>query len=128
MKIAIVGSRGFDNYELLCNMVDMLIERKKLSDVEIVSGGARGADELAERYAKERQMPIKIFHAQWLKHPKSAGFIRNSDIWKEADMGIAFWDGKSPGTKHSFGLSKKMNKKLVAYDYKKNKILKENER
>ena len=79
---------------------------------EIVSGGAKGADGFAERYAKEKNIPLKVFKAGWDKYGKRAGYIRNKEIWEYADQGIAFWDGRSRGTAHSFELSKFLGKKI----------------
>ena len=110
MKLAIIGSRTFNDYELLKDEVDKLLEKYNIT--EIISGGARGADSLAERYAEEKKLKLTVFPAQWHKYGKSAGFIRNDEIWKYADMGIAFWDGESRGTQHSFKLAEKYNKKL----------------
>ena len=118
MKLAIVGSRDFNDYEFLKKKVDEL--RKQYDIDEIVSGGARGADSLAERYANEHNLKLKIFPADWKKYGKSAGYIRNKQIWEYADIGIAFWDGKSPGTKHSIKLSDKLNKKLFLILYEQN--------
>ena len=78
----------------------------------IVSGGAQGADKLAERFAKKYNIPTTIFMAQWIKYGKSAGFIRNKEIIDTCDAVVAFWDEKSPGTKHSLTLAKQQNKPI----------------
>lgn len=114
VKLAVVGSRGFDDYDLLCKVLD------KLTFDVIVSGGAKGADKLSERYAKERNIPIEVYHAIW--RPKgvydaSAGFKRNVTIWDKSSEGVAFWDGKSEGTKHSFELARKQGKRLLVVNY-----------
>jgi len=117
MKLAIVGSRTFNDYELLKDEVDKLL--KKYNITEIVTGGAKGADTLAEQYARENNLKITIFPAEWNKYGKKAGFIRNDKIWQYADFGIAFWDGESKGTQHSFKLAKKYNKELKIVRFKK---------
>jgi hypothetical protein len=116
MKLAIIGSRNFHNYKILKEEVDKL--RKEYEINEIVSGGAIGADKLAEKYAKENNLKLTIFKPEWDKYGKAAGIIRNEGIWKYCDIGIAFWDGKSKGTQHSFQLSKKYNKflKVVLFE------------
>jgi hypothetical protein len=107
MKLAVVGSRTLKNYKLLLN------ELNQYDNItEIVSGGAQGADKLAERYAIEKNIPIKIFPANWSRWGKRAGYMRNREIWDYADEGIAFWDGHSRGTQHSFELSKFLGKKI----------------
>lgn len=111
MNLAIIGSRTFNDYELLKNEVD-----KYLEDITcIISGGARGADSLGERYAKEHNIPIKIFYANWNLHGNKAGYLRNIDIIENAHIVIAFWDGTSKGTKHSIDLATSKNKNLIIH-------------
>jgi hypothetical protein len=76
----------------------------------LVSGAAKGADSLGEKWAIENQITTLIFPANWKKYGKQAGFIRNVDIIKNCDYVIAFWDNKSKGTKHSISLCEKYNK------------------
>ena len=106
MRLAIIGSRSFDDYQLIINELQSYKDKITL----VVSGGARGADTLSEKWANENNIETLIFLADWEKHGKRAGFIRNEDIIKNCDCCIAFWDGKSPGTKHSLSLCKKLNK------------------
>ena len=110
IKVAVVGSRTFNNFDLfLTKMQEIFI----VADIEmIISGGARGADKMAERFAELFDIPIQVFRPDWGKHGKAAGFIRNKDIVENADVVIAFWDGSSHGTKHSMELAQKMNKWL----------------
>jgi hypothetical protein len=106
MKVGIVGSREFKNYELFSDVM-----KQYLSDISwVVSGGAPGADSLAEKWAKENKKMLTIYPADWLNLGKRAGYVRNTDIVKNSDMIIAFWDGKSKGTKHTIGLAQKMGK------------------
>ena len=119
MKLAVVGSRGFDNYNLLNTYLTKIHLREPITC--IVSGGAKGADKLSERWAKENNIPTKIFYPDWDKFGKRAGFLRNNDIITEADKILACWDGISNGTKNSIELSKRQNKKchVVYYNEKK---------
>lgn len=112
MKLAIVGSRSFSDYEKLKTEVDFFSVIKDLEITEIVSGGAKGADTLAEQYAKDHDLLLKVFPANWDLHGKSAGYIRNLDIVHYADAIIAFWDGQSRGTLHTINLSKQYKKIL----------------
>ena len=104
MKVAVIGSRGFTNYELVKETLS------KLEITLIVSGGAKGADTLGEQYAKENNIPTKIFLPDWTKHGKCAGMLRNTDIINEADIVVAFWDKSSKGTLDSITKSKKLGK------------------
>lgn len=106
----VVGSRDFNDYSLLKTKLDYYL--KNQPNVVIVSGGAKGADSLAEQYAHERNLPLVIFKAEWEKLGKRAGYIRNEQmhqyISKMPKRGcIAFWNGKSKGTQHNFELSEK---------------------
>ena len=106
----VVGSRTITDYNYIKETLDYFLQNK--SEITIVSGGARGVDSLAERYAKEHNYELKIFPADWDKYGKSAGYIRNDEMHKYisqfSDRGIvAFWDGKSKGTAHNFGLATK---------------------
>lgn len=108
MKLAIIGSRSFNNYELL------KIEVNKIKNVTcVVSGGAYGADYLGKLYAKENNLEYIEFKPNWDEHGKKAGFLRNIDIINTSDIIIAFWDGLSSGTLHSINLAKKYNKKII---------------
>jgi hypothetical protein len=116
MKVIIAGGREFNDYNMLCKQCDFLLQSQK--EIEIVSGTARGADQLGERYAKDRGYPIKQFPADWNKG-KSAGYIRNEEMAKYADALIAFWDGKSKGTGHMINLAKQYNLNIKIYNYGK---------
>ena len=120
MRLAVLGSRGFEDYPKLEKILDIIVPQFKVNT--IVSGGARGADSLAEKYATKSGLELDVYPADWDKHGKSAGYIRNVDIWNNSDMGIAFHDGQSKGTEHSFDLAKKQNKKLFIYNYVLDKI------
>ena len=108
MKIIIAGGRDFKSYELLKYKCDIILKNVK-TPIEIVSGKAKGADFLGETYAIEKGYEISYFPAGWEKHGKSAGVIRNEQMANYADALIAFWDGKSRGTKNMIELAKKNN-------------------
>ena len=78
VKVIVAGGRDFDNYELLRERCDYFLQNTK--DVEIVSGVARGADLLGERYARERGYTIKRFPANWDLYGRGAGPIRNAEM------------------------------------------------
>ena len=100
-KLIVAGSRGFSDYELLKQKCDAVLASKAADPdvvIQIVSGGARGADTLGERYAKERGHLVKIFKADWDKG-KMAGYVRNVAMADYADALIAF-DFGTKGTGH----------------------------
>jgi hypothetical protein len=97
-KVIIAGTRTFNDYETLQAYADFKLSRVK-DGIEIVSGGARGADALGERYAVERGYALKCFPAEWGAYGRSAGARRNRQMAQYADALIAFWDGSSAGTR-----------------------------
>ena len=100
-RVIIAGSRDFNDYNLLKEKCDTFLEIKRMvNDIQIVSGGARGADSLGERYAAEKGYNLQLFNADWEKYGKSAGYKRNVEMAENADALIAFWDGQSRGTEH----------------------------
>ena len=121
LGIAVVGSRGFNDYKALQRILNKI--RTKYDIDTIISGGANGVDKFAEKYAHENNLKMIVHPANWDKYGKRAGYIRNVDIWNDAFMGLAIWDGKSPGTKHSFDIAKKQNKQLIIYNYTENKFM-----
>jgi len=107
MKIIIAGGRDFNDFQMLCQKCDKILINCK--DIQIVSGGANGADRLGERYAAQKGYGIQQFLANWTKYGKSAGYIRNKEMADYADALIAFWDQKSKGTGHMINIAKKQN-------------------
>jgi len=106
MRLAIVGSRTFPDYNLLKKWAYIYLTAGWGPDITIISGGANGADKMAERFAKEYNYEVSIFLPDWNKYGKSAGFRRNEHIVDDCDIVLAFWDGKSKGTKHTIDLAK----------------------
>ena len=122
-KVIVAGSRDFNDYEFLCEtldkeLLDLTEANDIIDDIQIVSGTAKGADKLGERYAKQNQYSVQQFPADWNTFGKKAGYIRNEEMAKYADACICFWDGESRGTKHMIDLAKKYNllTKVVLYN------------
>ena len=103
-RVIVAGGRDFGDFELLYRKLDTYLANK-LPEVTIVSGMARGADTLGVRYAQDRGLDVAKFPAEWERYGKSAGYIRNQEMAKEADALIAFWDGRSRGTKHMIDIA-----------------------
>lgn len=117
-KVIIAGGRHFDDYNLVkerCNY--FLSEKMKSHQVVILSGHAKGADTLGERYAQERGLSIDAHPADWEKYGKSAGFRRNAQMAEVADALIAFWDGASRGTANMIDLAKRKGLKVAVVRY-----------
>lgn len=110
MKIIIAGSRGFSDYDLLRAKCDYWFSNT--SDIEIVCGGTRGADLLGKQYAQECGYGIKMFIPDWDGLGKRAGMVRNAQMGDYADALVAFWNGKSRGTKHMIEYAKTKGLKI----------------
>lgn len=117
MKITIVGSRNFKDYFSLEKFILNCLKNNLIKVDSIVSGGAIGADSLAEQFAINNGLKEKliIYRPDWNKYGKSAGYRRNIDIIKNSDIVFAFWDGYSKGTLSSIKLCKDYKKTLFIY-------------
>ena len=112
-RIVIAGCRDYNNYYEAKEFVEYCLSRiRKENEIIIVSGGARGADALGERYAKENGFKIERYPAHWEKYGKSAGPKRNEQMAKVADCVICFWDKKRKGTKSMMGFAREYNKPI----------------
>lgn len=129
-RLAVVGSRTFADYKLLKKTLNQIAPNIST----LISGGATGADSLAEKWADEHKIEKLIFHAQWddleadgaiiktnkygKKYNANAGFARNKTIVDNCDALVAFWDGKSRGTKDSIDYARKLNRKIKVVIFK----------
>jgi predicted Rossmann fold nucleotide-binding protein DprA/Smf involved in DNA uptake len=114
MKLGIIGSRLFDNYEFIKNKI---IENFDIKNIDtIVSGGARGVDTLGEQFADEFGIPKDITKPDWNKYGKGAAFIRNQEIVNKADILIAFPIRNSGGTWDTIRKARKAGKKVLVFE------------
>lgn len=115
MNIAVVGSRGFTDVLVISKAIDKL--RADHGSIIIVSGGAMGADGIAERYADRLGLGKIIHRPDWNKWGRSAGFRRNASIVGDADLVLAFFapGPRSRGTQHSVDLAHTMGKPVYVY-------------
>lgn len=128
LKIIIAGSRDFYDYDYLEKTIDNILIQlnifvKDFNYIEIVSGGANGADKLGEMYAQYRNFQIKKFLPNWNKHGKSASPIRNKEMVDYINenndkLCICFWDGISKGTKNMIDTSSKLDIPTYIIKYK----------
>lgn len=116
-RVIIAGCRDFNDYELLKEKCDYFLQDEKKEDVVIISGHASGADALGERYAQERGFLLETYPADWKAHGRTAGPIHNARMASVANALIAFWDGKSRGTKNMIETAKNHNLKVVVVRY-----------
>jgi len=81
MRVAVVGSHDFHDYSRLKHTLDNMENISML-----LSGGAKGADSLAEIYAREKNIELKRLVPDWSTYGRAAGMIRNKDIVAEAEQ------------------------------------------
>lgn len=108
MKVIIAGGREITDYDLVLKAV----LNAGFDITAVVSGGARGVDAMGERFAEEAGIQLFKFPADWDKHGRAAGPIRNQVMGDFADALIAIWDGQSRGTKHMIDYATKKGLKV----------------
>ena len=128
VRIIVAGGRDFSDYDMLEREVTEIINSTAriydpYDEVVIVSGHCRGADMMGEQFASSHFVPIRKFPADWDKYGKSAGYIRNRQMAEYASESdsigilVAFWDGKSKGTKSMIDLGLQYLKEVHVIKY-----------
>lgn len=127
MKVAIIGSRTFSDMALMDQTLKTHLCTRLVDCAhwnagywprfdEVISGGAKGADQLSAQWVRARagwakaapEVKLTEYLPDWERYGKRAGFIRNEDIVKSADMVVAFWDSVSKGTQNSLSIAKRL--------------------
>lgn len=108
MKLLVIGSRGVrDIGEQGKKRILELLEGE---DPLFISGGARGADSLAEKFIDLHKIPKHIILPDYRRYGKVAPLVRDREMVDIADYVLAFWDGESRGTKYTIGYAKEQGK------------------
>ena len=107
MKVAVIGSRGL--------LIDDLGNYLPEETTEIISGGARGVDTCAREYALRHGLKLTEYLPEYSRYGRGAPLKRNITIIKNADLVLAFWDGKSRGTRYVIDSCKKRNIPVKIY-------------
>ncbi len=107
MKVAVIGSRGITGIKL----EDYL----PANTDEIVSGGARGVDTCARRYALANGIKLTEFLPEYELYGKAAPLVRNDLIIEYADFVLAFWDGFSTGTQYVVRKCRQLGKPMRVF-------------
>lgn len=127
-NIIIAGSRDFNDYNIVKkSLKEFLVSKDTTDKPTIICGMARGADMVGYTLAKRCGLSLKEFPADW-SLGKRAGYIRNKEMAKYAhDNGngvlLAFWDGKSKGTKHMIDLAKEYNLEIHIFNFEGEEIV-----
>lgn len=111
MKTIIAGSRDISNYAF----IEKAIVESGFEVSLVLSGCARGVDQLAEKWAEKNNVPVYKFPPDWKKYKRGAGPVRNRQMAEFAEACIVLWDGKSPGTKNMISLAKKYGLSLFVF-------------
>jgi hypothetical protein len=119
-RVVVCGSRDFDDYNFAESCLNWILAKKRNEGYEIVvvSGCAKGADKIGERYAYKQGFKVDTHPADWEKYGKRAGYIRNIEMIDSCDGVVAFWNGESKGTKHSIDYANEKNVPCVVVKYK----------
>lgn len=121
--IIIAGGRDFNDIRLaLSSLKEFCKERNlKPSDIEIVSGTARGADSLGEFIATRKNISLIQFKPEWETYGNMAGFKRNEEManYTSTNKGgcIVFWNGSSKGSLDMIKRAKDYNLDLKVVMY-----------
>lgn len=117
-KVIIAGSRDFNDYELLRQVMNSLgFCDLGAYQCEVISGTARGADRLGEQWAREYGFSVIRMPADWESHGKAAGYIRNEEMAKIGTHLVAFWDGQSRGTRNMIHIAQREELKVHVHNY-----------
>ena len=123
-RIAISGSRNFAEKDLVTAWLCKYLRRNfdsstGFEDVLIITGGGIGVDEYVARWCMRNGVKHLAVNARWLELSRPAGPRRNRHIISLCNEFYAFWDGKSPGTKHAIKVAKQKKKHIRTFSVKK---------
>ena len=129
IKIIVAGGRDYNDYARMKEIIEKIVKSHDLlpNNVMIISGHADGADLLAEKVAEDNHYNLKVFPAKWDTTGEYAGFVRNSDMAYECNYLkdreghipclLAFWNGKSVGTRSMIHLAMDYNMEIHIFPY-----------
>jgi hypothetical protein len=109
MKLIIAGSRTFTDYQMLCQV----LAQDKSRITQVLTGGARGAEQLGYRWAWTHAVKHQCFRADWERFGKAAGVRRNHQMAQAGDVLVVFGDGPSPGTAHLIQCMRALGKPVI---------------
>lgn len=128
LALLIAGTRTYNDFREFSAICDRVTQNYK--DVIIISGGAKGADCLAEYYAKQKRYPFIEVKAEWDRYGKRAGYIRNRKMHEMLSQNknrgvLLFWDGKSRGTAQNIDLAKEFGTDIRIWNFEEKKFIKQ---
>lgn len=119
IRVIVAGGRDFTDQARMYEVLNEYSTAVFGSDyaLSIVSGGARGADRMAEAWATAAGVPCIVMPANWKAHGKGAGHKRNREMAEVGDHLIAFWDGKSAGTRNMIDTARALGLTVQIVEY-----------
>lgn len=115
MRVIVAGSRDITSKAVVMAALREAFLWEAINPTCIVSGKARGVDQLGEQIARDAGLPIDSHPANWNLHGRRAGFLRNEEMAESADALVAVWDGSSPGTKHMISVARARGLRVYVY-------------
>lgn len=110
-RVIVAGSRDITDRELIRRGMNWLWT--EIGPYEVVSGMARGVDQIAAEVAKEAGIKVHEYPADWDRYKKAAGYVRNREMADNASVLLAFWDGESKGTEHMIGTAQSKGLRVI---------------
>ena len=115
LHMIVAGGRDFDDEAMLGRVLDHHVDPE--ADVILHGACPTGADALADKWARRNFAEVRRFPADWDRYGRRAGPIRNQEMAREGSILIAFWDGKSRGTKGMIDLALCRGLEVHVYRY-----------
>lgn len=116
MKLIVAGSRSIKDPKVVYDAIGHMLGLVSWVATEVVSGTCHGPDVFGEQWAEKARVPVIHFPAEWNKHGKRAGYLRNTEMAKYADAAIVVWDGQSRGSKHMAKVMTELGKPTFLYN------------
>lgn len=105
-RVVVAGSRTISDQELIFGKLNHYLgEKMKTHEITVISGCARGPDTIGETWARKNRLKVHLIAADWDRHGRAAGMIRNKLMCDSCDAVIAFFDGQSHGTRNMIDLA-----------------------
>jgi hypothetical protein len=111
VKLAVIGSRSFDDYDYFKSVIKQEFEEKPIEI--IISSETEGTGKLGQRFAVENNIPKKVIYSEWAKYGNNASIMQIIDIVKTSDTVLAFWDGQNKETKQSIDQAIRFDKDII---------------
>jgi len=109
MRVLIAGGRKFNDVAFLSKYLEKYVGAVSL----VISGTAKGADRLGEKWAKSNGVPVERYPAQWSRYGAAAGPIRNQKMLDKGkpDLVVVFKGGT--GSAHMAKIARKSGVKVL---------------